>query len=121
MRDFIGESQALNRGRTVSTSDDASAVPFVDYRAEEYPNAEYAISNGMQLIFRFYKPMPQTMQRIAEIIDKVEANIDELRDYERDPARYGHVKLHTGTAYAPPPLKGAKKKREERRDDGVKE
>ena len=81
----------------------------VDYRKEEYPNAEHAIENGLQLIFRFYKPAARTMQRIAAIIYKVESNIDALREYERNPQESADVKLHTGTPYAPASLTGVKR------------
>ena len=76
----------------------------VDYRKDAVPNAEYAINHGIQLIFRFYKPAPKVMQRIADIICKVESNIDSLRQYERHPQLYANVNLHTGTAYAPASL-----------------
>jgi dTDP-4-amino-4,6-dideoxygalactose transaminase len=80
----------------------------VDYRKDAVPNTEYAINHGIQLIFRFYKPAAKVMQRIADIIYKVESNIDSLRHYEQDPQPYANVKLHTGTAYAPPSLSGVK-------------
>ena len=35
------------------------------------------------MLFRFYKPMPKTMDRIADILYKVEDNIDALRAYEK--------------------------------------
>lgn len=82
----------------------------VDYRKEVFPNAEFVINNGIQLIFRFYKPAPKMMQRIVDIVDKVESNIDALRAYERNPHAYSDVDLHTGTAYAPPSITSTGKK-----------
>ena len=56
----------------------------VRYRKEETPGAYYKVEHALELLFRFYKPMPKTMRRIADIVYKVEANIDALRAYERE-------------------------------------
>ena len=55
----------------------------VIYRKEDVPNCQYKVEHGAQMLFRFYKPAKATMRRIADVIYKVEANIDALREYER--------------------------------------
>ena len=55
----------------------------IDYRKEAYPNATDLMENSLQMMFRFYKPLPRVMQRIADIIYKVESQIDALREYEQ--------------------------------------
>ena len=55
----------------------------VVYRQEDVPNACHKVDHSLELLFRFYKPMPKTMQRIADILYKVEANMDALRAYEQ--------------------------------------
>ncbi len=56
----------------------------VVYREEDVPNACHKVDHSVELLFRFYKPMPKTMQRIADIVYKVEANIDALRVYDHE-------------------------------------
>ncbi|MAE63202.1 MAG: hypothetical protein CMJ18_02920 [Phycisphaeraceae bacterium] len=55
----------------------------VTYRAEDVPNCLDLVEHGLQSIFRFYKPAKAVMQRIADVLYKVESNIDALRAYER--------------------------------------
>ena len=55
----------------------------VDYRTEDVPNCRHKIEHGVQMIFRFYKPAKAMMRRIADVLYKVESNIDALREYER--------------------------------------
>ncbi|MAE60575.1 MAG: hypothetical protein CMJ49_04360 [Planctomycetaceae bacterium] len=55
----------------------------IDYRKQNYPQATDLMNHGLQMMFRFYKPAARVMQRVADIIYKVEANIDALRRYER--------------------------------------
>lgn len=55
----------------------------VVYRSQDVPNACYKFEHALELLFRFYKPMPKTMDRIADILYKVEDNIDALRAYEK--------------------------------------
>ena len=55
----------------------------VRYRREDVPNCCHKIEHAVELLFRFYKPAKPIMQRIADIIYKVEANVDALRAYER--------------------------------------
>ena len=55
----------------------------VVYRREDLPNCCHKVEHGAELLFRFYKPAKAVMQRIADIIYKVEANMDALRAYER--------------------------------------
>ena len=54
----------------------------VDYRKDVHPHATDLVAHGLQMIFRFYRPALQTMRRIADVIYKVEANMDALRRYE---------------------------------------
>jgi hypothetical protein len=55
----------------------------IDYRKQNYPQATDLMNHGLQMMFRFYKPAARVMRRVADIIYKVEANIDALRRYER--------------------------------------
>ena len=55
----------------------------VIYRAQDVPNACYKVEHSLELLFRFYKAMPKTMDRIADILYKVEDNSDALRAYEK--------------------------------------
>ena len=55
----------------------------VVYRSQDVPGACYKFDHALELLFRFYKPMPKTMDRIADIIYKVEDQIDALRTYEK--------------------------------------
>ena len=73
----------------------------VAYEKEAYPNTVDLIARGLQLIFRFYKPAPKAMQRIADIIYKVEANIEALRRYERHLEASAAAELYTGGSSMP--------------------
>ena len=55
----------------------------VVYREADVPNCRHIVDHGVQSLFRFFKPAHATMHRIADIIYKVEENIDALRTYER--------------------------------------
>lgn len=55
-----------------------------DYRHLDLPNCRHKISCSLESRFDFIDPAPEIMDRIAEIILKVEANIDDLRTHERE-------------------------------------
>ncbi|MBT3605882.1 MAG: DegT/DnrJ/EryC1/StrS family aminotransferase [Candidatus Latescibacteria bacterium] len=56
----------------------------VDYRKVETPNCQYKIDHALEFAFNYYKPNQKAMQRLADIVYKVEANIDALRAYEKN-------------------------------------
>jgi dTDP-4-amino-4,6-dideoxygalactose transaminase len=56
----------------------------VVYRKEDVPNCCHKVEHGVEMLFRFYKPAKRVMHRIADIVHKVEANIDALRRYEKE-------------------------------------
>lgn len=56
----------------------------VVYRVEDVPNCCHKIEHGVEMLFRFYRPARRVMQRIADIVYKVEANIDALRKFEAE-------------------------------------
>lgn len=47
-------------------------------------NCCHKIEHGVEMLFRFYRPARRVMQRIADIVYKVEANIDALRKFEAE-------------------------------------
>ncbi len=51
----------------------------IDYRNSKHPNCERKIASALDMGFNFYKPAKNMMKRIADIIYKVEANIDTLK------------------------------------------
>ncbi len=55
----------------------------VVYRKQDVPDCCHLVDHGVQMLFRFYKPASATMRRIADILYKVETNMDALRTYER--------------------------------------
>ncbi len=55
----------------------------VDYRHLPLPNTRWRVDNALETGFDMVEPNEPMVERIAEIILKVEANIDELRDLER--------------------------------------
>lgn len=55
----------------------------VDYRGMALPNCRHRVANSIETRFDFVDPQDEMVGRMAEIIYKVEANIDALRDHER--------------------------------------
>ena len=55
----------------------------VDYRNMALPNARWRVDNALETEFNMVEPNEPMVERMAEIILKVENNIDELRDLER--------------------------------------
>lgn len=55
----------------------------VDYRGMALPNCRHRVANSIETRFDFVDSQEDMVSRMAEIILKVEANIDALRDYER--------------------------------------
>lgn len=55
----------------------------VDYRGMALPNCRWRVANSIETRFDYVDPNEAMVDRIAEIIHKVEANISALRDYER--------------------------------------
>lgn len=55
----------------------------VDYRGLALPNCRWRVANSIETRFDYVDPNEANVDRIAEIILKVEANIGALRDYER--------------------------------------
>lgn len=55
----------------------------VDYRGMALPNCRWRVANSIETRFDYVDPNEAMVDRIAEIIHKVEANIGALRDYER--------------------------------------
>lgn len=56
----------------------------VVYRSADVPNCCHKVEHGVEMLFRFYRPARGVMHRIADILHKVEANMDTLRAYERE-------------------------------------
>jgi len=59
------------------------AAAKVDYRGMALPNCRWRVANSIETRFDYVDPNEAMVNRIAEIIHKVEANIGTLRDYER--------------------------------------
>lgn len=55
----------------------------VDYRNMALPNCRWRVANSIETRFDFVDPQEAMIERMAETIFKVEANIDALRDHER--------------------------------------
>jgi dTDP-4-amino-4,6-dideoxygalactose transaminase len=55
----------------------------VDYRNLRLPNTRWRVNNALETAFDMIEPNEPMIERMAEIILKVEANIGELRDLER--------------------------------------
>lgn len=55
----------------------------VDYSKVEIPNCRRKIAHSVEMGFNFTRPAAKQMARIGEIVQKVEANIDALRTWER--------------------------------------
>jgi dTDP-4-amino-4,6-dideoxygalactose transaminase len=58
----------------------------VDYSKVKIPNCRRKITNSIEMGFNFTRLAPKQMARFAEIVQKVEANIDALRTWEKDQA-----------------------------------
>lgn len=54
-----------------------------DYRNMALPNCRWRVDNALETRFDFIEPSEAMIDRIAETLLKVEAQIDALRDYER--------------------------------------
>ena len=54
----------------------------VDYRNMALPNCRWRVANSIETRFDFVDPQEKMVNRMAEIIHKVEANIDALRGHE---------------------------------------
>lgn len=55
----------------------------VDYRDMALPNCRHRVANSIETRFDFVDPQEEMVDRMAEIIHKVEANIEALREHER--------------------------------------
>jgi dTDP-4-amino-4,6-dideoxygalactose transaminase len=55
----------------------------VDYRGMALPACRWRVANSIETRFDFVDPQEKMVNRMAEIIHKVEANIDALRRHER--------------------------------------
>ena len=55
----------------------------VDYRNQPLPNARWRVDHALETGFDMVAPNEPMIARMAEIILKVEANVDALRDHER--------------------------------------
>ena len=55
----------------------------VDYRNLSLPNARWRVDHALETGFDMVAPNEPMIARMAEIILKVEANIEELREHER--------------------------------------
>ena len=55
----------------------------VDYRGMALPNCRHRVANSIETRFDFIDSQEAMVDRMAEIIHKVEAGIDALRDHER--------------------------------------
>lgn len=55
----------------------------VDYRNQPLPNTRWRVDNALETGFDMISPNEPMIARMAEIILKVEANIEALRDHER--------------------------------------
>ncbi len=55
----------------------------IDYRNMALPNCRHRVANSIETRFDFIDAQENMVSRMANIIEKVEANIDALRDHER--------------------------------------
>jgi dTDP-4-amino-4,6-dideoxygalactose transaminase len=55
----------------------------------DVPNCRIKCEQSLETTFNFIKPAPKMMDRIASIVEKVDASIDQLRDWERRQAKAG--------------------------------
>jgi dTDP-4-amino-4,6-dideoxygalactose transaminase len=55
----------------------------IDYRNQPLPNARWRVDHALETGFDMVAPNEPMIARMAEIILKVEANIDALREHER--------------------------------------
>lgn len=55
----------------------------VDYRNMALPNCRHRVANSIETRFDFIDDREDMVNRMASIIEKVESNIDALREYER--------------------------------------
>ncbi len=55
----------------------------IDYRNMALPNCRHRVANSIETRFDFIDAQEDMVSRMANIIEKVEANIDALRDHER--------------------------------------
>ena len=55
----------------------------IDYRNQALPNARWRVDHALETGFDMVAPNEPMVARMAEIILKVEANVDALRDHER--------------------------------------
>ena len=62
----------------------ALAQAGVDYRGLALPNCRHRVANSIETRFDFVDPQDEMVGRMVEIILKVEANIDALREHERN-------------------------------------
>jgi dTDP-4-amino-4,6-dideoxygalactose transaminase len=70
------------RGPRVSWLSSLEAAK-VDYRGMALPNCRWRVANSIETRFDYVDPNEAMINRMAEIIHKVESNIGALRDYER--------------------------------------
>jgi dTDP-4-amino-4,6-dideoxygalactose transaminase len=70
------------RGPRVSWLSSLEAAK-VDYRHQPLPNARWRVDHALETGFDMVAPNEPMIARMAEIILKVEANVDALRDHER--------------------------------------
>ena len=55
----------------------------VDYRGMALPNCRWRVAHAIEIHFDFIEPGDEMVNRVADIILKVEAGVGELRDHER--------------------------------------
>ncbi len=53
------------------------------YRAESYPGCQIKVDRSLDMDWNYIKPSREKMQRIADIVAKVQDNLPALRDWER--------------------------------------
>jgi hypothetical protein len=53
------------------------------------PNCRIKCEQSLETTFNFIKPAAKMMDRIASIVEKVDASIDQLRDWERSQDKDG--------------------------------
>ena len=56
----------------------------VDYRDMALPNCRWRVANSIETRFDFVDPQEEMVSRMADTIHKVEARIDDLREFERN-------------------------------------
>jgi hypothetical protein len=57
----------------------------IDYRRVEVPNCEHKVAHSLEISWNYIDLDESKMERMASAFEKVEANLDDLREWEQKP------------------------------------